>query len=113
EIPNVEHFRQHVLELPADAWLPLYGAARGELPLTDVRSALTLPPSTKSVAWLQGEIDVSAAGDLEVAVTCSTRADWWLDAEPFEAKPKLAVSVSAGRHKVTLRIELPADLPPA
>jgi putative heme-binding domain-containing protein len=113
EVPNVEHFRQHVLEPPADAWLPLYGAARGELPLADVRAVLQLPPSTKSVAWLQGEIEVSAAGELEISATSSTRTDLWLDAEPFETKPKLAVPVSAGRRKVTLRVELPADLPAA
>jgi len=112
EVPNVEHFRQHVLELSADAWLPIYGATRGELPLSDVRTALQQPPSVKTIAWLQGEIEASSGGELEISLTSSTPSQLWLDAEPFESKPKLAVPVSAGRHKLTLRVELPADLPP-
>ena len=48
EVPNVEHFRQHVLELPADAWLPLYGTAQGPLPLADVVAALKSASSEKN-----------------------------------------------------------------
>ena len=107
EVPNVEHFRQHVLELPADTWFPLYGTARGLLPLTDVAAAL----KPESVAYLQGEIEVSQAGDLQIEVHSPLPTHLWLDAEPFEKPSKLTLPLTAGRHKLTFRLDLPGDLP--
>ena len=106
EIPNVEHFRQHVLELPADSWVPIYGTARGPLPLTDVATALR--PS--SVAYLQGEIEVSQAGDLQIEIQSPLPVHLWLDAEPFEKPTKLIHPLTPGRHKLTLRLNLSGDL---
>ncbi|MGI8982290.1 MAG: HEAT repeat domain-containing protein [Pirellulaceae bacterium] len=115
EIPNVEHFRQHVLELPADAWLSLYGTARGPLPLADVVAALKSDSAGKSttektVVFLQGEVEVSQAGELQLEVESPVPAHLWLDAEPFEQPAKLTLPLTAGRHKLTLRLELPSDL---
>ena len=115
EVPNVEHFRQYVLELPVDAWLPLYGTAQGPLPLPEVLAALKSAsseknPSDKTVAFLQGEIEVSQAGDLQVEIHSPVAAHLWLDAEPFEKPTKLTLPLTAGRHKLTLRLELPSDL---
>lgn len=117
EVPNVEHFRQHVLELPADAWLPLYGTARGPLPLADVAGALKSDSAGKSttqktVAFLQGEIEVSQAGDLQIEIKSAVPLHFWLDAEPFEKPASLTLPLTAGRHKLTLRLEFPSDLPP-
>jgi putative heme-binding domain-containing protein len=115
EVPNVEHFRQHVLELPADAWLPIYGTARGPLPLADVVSALKMAGGEKSgsdnvVVFLQGEIEVSQAGELDLSVQSPVPVHLWLDAEPFE-KSALTLPLTAGRHRVTLRLDLPRNLP--
>jgi putative heme-binding domain-containing protein len=107
EVPNVEHFRQHVLEQPADVWVPLYGTARGTLPLTDVDAALK--PHT--VAFLQGEIDVSQAGDLQLETTSPVPVHLWVDAEPFEKPQKLTFPLAAGRHKLTFRLDLAGGLP--
>ena len=116
EVPNVEHFRQHVLELPAEAWLPLYGTARGSLPLVDALVTLksASPEKTiaeRSIAVIQGEIEVSQGGELLVELNSSVPAHLWLDAEPFEKPRKLTLPLTAGRHKLTLRFELPSDLP--
>jgi len=116
EVPNVEHFRQHVLELPADAWLPLYGTAQGPLPLADALGALKSASSEKNlgdktVAILQGEIEVSQAGDLQVEIHSPIPVHLWFDAEPFEKPAKLTLPFTAGRHKLTMRLELPDDLP--
>ena len=107
EVPNVEHFRQYVLERPADAWLPLYGTARGPLPLADVAAALK--PNT--VAYLQGEIDVSQGGDLQIEVKSPMTVHFWLDAEPFEKPAKFTLPLTAGRHKLTIRLEIAGELP--
>ena len=116
EVPNVEHFRQHVLELSADAWLPVYGTAQGPLPLSDVAAALKSAsteknPSDKTVAILQGEIEVSQAGDAQVELHSPVGTHLWIDAEPFEKPAKLTLPFTAGRHKLTLRLELPDNLP--
>jgi putative heme-binding domain-containing protein len=117
EIPNVEHFRQHVLELPTEAWLPLYGTAQGPLPLDDVLAALKSAsleksPGDNNVAILQGEIAVSQAGDLQLEFHSPVPAHLWLDAEPFEKPTKLTLPLTAGRHKLTFRLDLTSDLPP-
>jgi putative heme-binding domain-containing protein len=109
EVPNVEHFRQHVLELSADAWLPLYGTVRGPLPLADVLSA---SGAGKPAAILQGEVEVSQAGELQLEVHSPVPTHFWLDAEPFEKPEKLTLLLSAGRHKLTLRLDLSSELPP-
>ncbi|MBC7853403.1 MAG: c-type cytochrome [Pirellulaceae bacterium] len=116
EVPNVEHFRQHVLELPADAWLPLYGTARGPLPLADVVAALKSDSAGKStaeraVAFLQGEVEVSQGGDLQIEVHSPVATHFWLDAEPFEKPAKVIVPLTTGRHKFTFRLELPSEVP--
>ena len=114
EIPNVEVVRQFVLDAPPDVWLPIYGTAGGTLPLDDIRAALK--SEGKTIAWLQGEIDVTAAGNLQVEIDSSVSTHLWLDAEPFEKPAKLELPVTPGRHKLTLRLELPpqsAKTPPA
>lgn len=116
EVPNVEHFRQHVLELPAEAWLPLYGTARGPLPLSDVDAAFRsdsagLNGGEKTIAFLQGEIEVSQAGDLQLDIMSPVPVHLWVDAEPFEKPQKLTFPLAAGRHKLTLRLDLAGGLP--
>ncbi|MFN0017583.1 MAG: HEAT repeat domain-containing protein [Pirellulaceae bacterium] len=121
EVPNVEHFRQHVLEQPADSWLPLYGTARGPLPLADVLASLkSASPdkgaannvtAEKQIAILQGEIEVVTAGDLQIEIQSPLPVHLWAGAEPFEKPTKLTHPFTPGRHKLTLRLELPSDLP--
>lgn len=116
DVPNVEHFRQHILEVAVDAWLPLYGTARGPLPLPDVVALLRsdsaeLNGAQKRVAFLQGEIEVSQAGDLQLEIMSPVPVHLWVDAEPFEKPAKLTLPLAAGRHKLTFRLDLATGLP--
>jgi hypothetical protein len=58
------------------------------------------------VLYLQGQLDVSQAGPIAIEVACSERTQIWLDAEPFESAKRVERELTAGRHSVTLRIEV-------
>jgi putative heme-binding domain-containing protein len=101
EVPNVEVFREQVLDAPADQWMPAYGTVGGWLPLADVAKG-------PAVLYVQGEFDVSEAGPLAVDIDCTEPTQCWLDSEPFEAARHIERPLTAGRHKLTLRIPVPA-----
>lgn len=106
ETPNVELLREHVLDLPDSAWTTVYGTARGDYPLEE------LAPADKSSQpapiYLQGQINVVDAGDVELELTAPAGSNWWLDAEPFEGTTKLTRELTAGLHRITIRVPSPA-----
>ncbi|MCE9606684.1 MAG: c-type cytochrome [Planctomycetia bacterium] len=99
EAPNVEHFREHVLDAPADAWAPAYGMTAGVLPLAELGKP-------GSVLFLQGELEVVEPGSVTFRVDSTEPTLLWIDAEPFESQSKPTIELTKGRHRVTLRIAL-------
>jgi len=97
DVPNVEIFREHVLDAPAEAWVAAYAMTAGELPLAEFGKP-------GDVLYLQGEVEVVDAGPVTVDVTTTEQAQLWIDAEPFDAESKPTVELAKGRHRVTLRI---------
>jgi hypothetical protein len=106
EAPNVEIFRELVLDAPADAWTVAYGKVGGALPLAEVA------PERPGIAWLQGTIDVSQAGPIAVQVETSAKGQLWIDAEPFDVQPRIERQFSAGKHTLTFRVEVSAGSDP-
>jgi putative heme-binding domain-containing protein len=102
EVPNVEILREQVLDQPATAWETVYGTARGEYPLAELAGR-----EKPTAAYIQGEINVVDAGEIEFEITAPKGTVWWLDAEPFESL-KINREVPAGMHRITLRIPEPA-----
>lgn len=98
EVPNVEIIREQVLDLPASAWETVYGTARGDYPLAELASG-----EKPAVVYIQGEINVVDAGEIEFEITAPKGTAWWLDAEPFESA-KITREIAAGVHRVTLRV---------
>lgn len=96
--PNVEVFREQVLDASESDWVPAYATVGGTLPLAELTS------QRPTVLYLRGEIDVSQAGPVTVDVACDQPLHAWLDAEPFESSQHLERSLEAGRHTLTLRI---------
>jgi putative heme-binding domain-containing protein len=97
DVPNVEIFREHLLDAPTDAWVAAYAMTAGELPLAE----LSKPGD---VLFIQGEVEVVDAGQVTLGVTTSEQAQLWIDAEPFDAASKPTVELAKGRHRITLRI---------
>jgi hypothetical protein len=99
EVPNVEILREQVLDLPANAWTTTYATARGDYPLAELAEG-----KEPQAAYLQGQINVVDAGEVELELTAPTGSVWWIDAEPFEGTTKLTRELSAGLHRVTIRV---------
>lgn len=100
EVPNVEQFREQVLDTPAADWLPAYGMVGGQLPLAE------LAKQRPAVIYLQGEIEVSQAGPITINIDATDPTQTWLDAEPFEASNQITRELPAGRHSLTFRITI-------
>jgi len=100
ETPNVEIFREHVLDTPPEAWTTAYGTVGGALPLAE------LAASRPAFVYLQGEIEVNQAGRVAVDIACTEPAQMWLDAEPFEAAPRIERDLPTGKHTLTFRVAI-------
>jgi putative heme-binding domain-containing protein len=98
ETPNVELFREHVLDTSTDDWQPAYGTVGGPLPLAE------LAKQRPAVMYLQGELEVSEPGSIAVHIDCTETTQTWLDAEPFESAKQITRELPAGRHALTFRI---------
>ena len=102
EVPNVEILREKILDLPTSAWNTTYATARGNFPLGEL--ALESNTAKPQPQYLQGQLNVVDAGEVEIAFTAPAGSTWWLDAEPFEGTDKVTRELSAGLHRVTIRV---------
>jgi putative heme-binding domain-containing protein len=100
EVPNVELFREHVLDASPGDWLPAYGMVGGNLPLAE------LAKQRPAVVYIQGEIEVSEAGPVTIDINSTEATQTWLDAEPFEATKQITRELTAGRHTLTFRVAI-------
>ena len=100
ETPNVEIFREHVLDTSADDWQPAYGMVGGLLPLTE------LAKQRPAILYLQGELEVSEAGPIRINIDCTESTQIWLDAEPFESTKQITRDLTPGRHSLTFRVQV-------
>jgi putative heme-binding domain-containing protein len=100
ETPNVEIFREKILDTSADEWTTAYGTVGGALPLAELSS------QRPAVLYLQGEIEASQAGPIAIDITSTEPTQAWLDAEPFEAAKHIERELAAGKHTLTFRVEV-------
>ncbi|MGE0605957.1 MAG: hypothetical protein AB7O62_02445 [Pirellulales bacterium] len=101
EVPHLELLRQHVFDAPPEAWLPAYSKYSGALPLDELRGG-----ESAAVAYLQGEIEVTAAGRVAFDVASTEPTLVWIDGQPQLAQPRFELPLQPGRHKITLRVEI-------
>jgi putative heme-binding domain-containing protein len=108
EVPHVENLRQFVFGAPAEQWLPAYGKVNGTLPLSEIAAAAdwAAPGEQPRVLILQGEISVSEEGPVRFLIDASTPFQAWVGADSIESKRDATVTLPAGRHPVTFRLEL-------
>lgn len=101
EVPHLEHIRQFVLGSSPDDWTSAYSKVAGVLPLDELRRG-RMPV----VVILQGEIQVNEAGSVGFKVSSTENFQAWVDAEAFESKTEFSLPLEAGRHTITLRVEI-------
>jgi putative heme-binding domain-containing protein len=102
-VPDAEAFRAQVLNADPSRWLPAYAKVAGGLPLAD----LTAETGGK-VLYLQGEIDVSAAGPVLVHLDSAEGVHAWLDDKPMPTEATFTADLTSGRHTLTLRVDTAA-----
>jgi putative heme-binding domain-containing protein len=116
ETPNVELLRIHVLDAKPEDWAPVYAKVSGVLPLADAASMVTGAKTDASAAalkanYLQGEFDVTEPGPVIISSMIPSGSAVWLNADPYDgdAAKTIALDLSVGHHKITLRVPIAAD----
>lgn len=99
-VPEDEAILEHVRATNDDAWATIFSTTAGELPLTDVAAASPSP-----MAYVQGEIVVTAAGEIGVEFSGLDGAIMWVDEARQQGEPKIVANLPAGKHQITLRVD--------
>jgi hypothetical protein len=100
DVPNEALFEDQVLL--GGTWRPAYAYVNGNLPLDELAAQ-----SGQRVQYVQGEINVSASGPVGFRWTAPPQTIAWVDSEELPRNAaESAVPLDAGRHKVTLRVEI-------
>jgi putative heme-binding domain-containing protein len=103
-VPDKDLFRDQVLGADAGRWTTTYAKVAGFLPLFELTT-----PTGANVLYIQGEIDVSNAGPIRVQLDSAEGVRFWVDQEPAPGdEPNLVTTLAAGRHTVTLRVDVKA-----
>ncbi len=92
--------RARVLEASPERWESVYAKVDGSLPLDEIK----IPPG--KTVYLQGEIEVSAAGAVELVLDSAQGMALWADDEPVALTgTTAALALSPGRRKITFAID--------
>jgi putative heme-binding domain-containing protein len=103
-VPGGSILREQVLRAAPEKWDVAYAKVDGSLPLDEAISK-----SGGKVVYLQGAIDVSAAGAVRVQADSAPGVHLWFDELPLPSgSPSLTIPLAAGRHDITLRVDTAA-----
>jgi putative heme-binding domain-containing protein len=81
-------------------WEAAYARVDGALPLSELTFR-----TGQSVVYVQGEFDVSAAGQVGLRLDSPVAIHGWLDGNSFELTGDDVFEVTPGRHSLTLRVD--------
>jgi putative heme-binding domain-containing protein len=98
-VPDAEALRPPIRNADPDTWLPVYAKVSGDLPLDEVAELVKGP-----VAYLQGEIEVTVGGEVEVRLRAPAKTHAWIDERPIAVPGPALIRLEPGRHQLTLRV---------
>lgn len=96
--PNPAEFEQQVLNASDDQLLPAYAKVAGGLPLDELATA------DRKVIFLQSEVAVTEAGEVEIKLDSAEGVTAWVDDRPL-AIDALRTALDNGTHKITFRVD--------
>ncbi|MBX3442969.1 MAG: hypothetical protein KF774_11225 [Planctomyces sp.] len=96
--PNDEQFEASILR--SESWAPIYARANGTAPLDEAVQASGSP-----VVYLAAEFDVIEAGLIGVKIDSAEGVAAWLNDDSLALTPETKIEASAGRHRITLRVD--------
>jgi putative heme-binding domain-containing protein len=102
--PDAGLFVDQVLHAPPEHWLPAYARVSGFLSLDDLPGV-----NDSTLAYLQGELNVTTAGPLRIQLDAADGVRSWVDEKPLPANAaEFTMPLAAGRHAVTLAVDCKA-----
>jgi hypothetical protein len=84
--------------VPQGAWAPAYTLVSGVLP-TDA-----FAPKGQATAYVQGELDVTAAGRVGLHLGDAKGITLWIDGRRVDAKELVEAELAKGVHTLTFRV---------
>jgi putative heme-binding domain-containing protein len=100
-VPEGGIFRDQVLGAEPGKWDVAYAKVDGLLPLEEAISR-----SGGKVVYLQGAIEVSAAGDLKVEADSAAGVRLWIDEVAGSPDSRsISTPLTVGRHSITVRVD--------
>jgi putative heme-binding domain-containing protein len=102
-VPDADPSLEQALQAGSERWMSVYAKVAGALPLDEL-AAMT----NRGVLFLQGEINVTAAGAIRFQLDSAEGARVWIDGEPARAGARAVTkALAAGMHAITIRIDMP------
>jgi putative heme-binding domain-containing protein len=100
-VPDAETLGDQVLRAAPDRWSTVYAKVSGALPLDEAAAAA----GGGKVLYVQGEIDVTAAGTIRISPRSPEGIRFWVDdlSAPLGTR-EFATSVTPGKHAITVRV---------
>jgi hypothetical protein len=95
-VPNLDVLRETVLRAGPDAWDTTYSLLNGSLPLTELNKS--------GVIYLQADVQIVQAGPVELQLTAPGSLAFWVDDQAFEKQKNATVTLTPGRHRITVRV---------
>ncbi len=103
-VPDSETLRDQVLASPPDRWDTVYAKVSGALPLDEAAAA----SGGSQVLYVQGELNVTAAGAIRITPRFPEGIRFWIDDLPAPAGTgEFTASVMPGRRLITVRVDVP------
>jgi putative heme-binding domain-containing protein len=100
-IPKDDVFEKLVLKGQGLRWKSAYGKTAGGLPLDE----FTAPEgSGRQPLWLQGEINVDAAGPVDLRITAPEGTTAWIGGMRLDLAKTGSVPFAQGNNRLTLRV---------
>jgi hypothetical protein len=100
-VPDAETLGDPVLRAAPDRWTAVYAKVSGALPLDEAAAAA----GGGKVLYVQGEIDVTAAGTIRISPRSPEGIRFWVDdlSAPLGTR-EFTTSVTPGKHTITVRV---------
>ncbi len=98
-VPNLEAIRETVLRSGPEAWDTVYALVDGVLPLSELKR-----PGAQAVVYLQADVQVVQSGPIEIDVPTKNATAFWVDDQAFEKRNRAVVTLTPGRHRITVRV---------
>lgn len=98
--PSLKTFQSAIYEAAPSRWRSVYAKFDGQLPLADIAK------QNGPVLALMGEIEVTQPGVVGIRFDADDALEVWLDDLAWSAHPQREATLSAGRHRVFVWLDL-------